>query len=38
MRIKKQDKKIENALTANWRFGATAAVAPQKRQCENERL
>ena len=22
----------------NGRFGATAAVAPQKRQCENERL
>ena len=22
---------------ANWRFGATAAVAPQKRQCEIER-
>ena len=24
--------------TDNGRFGATAAVAPQKRQCENERL
>jgi len=23
---------------ANWRFGATAAVTPQKRQCGNERL
>ena len=23
---------------ANWRFGATAAVTPQKRQCVNERL
>ena len=23
---------------ANMRFGATAAVAPRKRQCENERL
>ena len=23
--------------TYNWRFGATAAVAPQKRQCEIER-
>ena len=22
----------------NWRFGATAAVTPRKRQCENERL
>ena len=39
-------KKEHNALTANWRLnfvelagsvGATAAVAPQKRQCENER-
>ena len=22
----------------NWRFGATAAVTPRKRQCVNERL
>ena len=28
----------ENARTHNWRFGATAALTPQKRQWENERL
>ena len=27
-----------NTPAANWRFGATAAVRPQKRQWENERL
>jgi len=29
---------IEEMPADNWRFGATAAVTPQKRQCENERL
>jgi len=28
----------KNARTHNWRFGATAALTPQKRQCVNERL
>jgi len=30
--------KRRKSAAANWRFGATAAVTPQKRQCENERL
>ena len=31
--------RIDKMMPAtNWRFGATAAVAPQKRQCEIERL
>gem|GEM_PF-3676735 len=28
----------DNSAAANWRIGATAAVTPQKRQCEIERL
>ena len=31
-------KNVLESPADNWRFGATEAVTPQKRQCENERL
>jgi len=32
------NEKWDKCTAANWRFGATAAVTPRKRQCEIERL